>query len=78
MRRRIAPMGEFFDAIYTRGTDAEMVRQQLAGAARKLNCCFLVAPEMQGWTAIYPSDGQDDKVAKALHGLADRRARERA
>jgi WD40 repeat protein len=62
-------MGEFFDAIYTRGTDAEMLPRQLADAARELNCCFLVAPEIQGWTAIYSSRGQDGKVAKALHKL---------
>jgi hypothetical protein len=62
-------MGEFFDAIYTRGTDAQTLPRQLADAARELNCCFLVAPEMQGWTAIYSSDGQDDKVAEALHKL---------
>jgi hypothetical protein len=62
-------MGEFLDAIYTRGTDAETLPQQLAGAARELNCCFLVAPEMRGWTAIYSSRGQDGEVAKALHKL---------
>jgi hypothetical protein len=64
-------MGEFFDAIYTRGTDAEMLPRQLADAARELNCCFLVAPEIQGWTAIYSSRGQDGKVAKALHKLLE-------
>jgi hypothetical protein len=62
-------MGEFYDAIYTRGADAATLHQQLADAARELNCCFLVAPEMQGWTAIYSSDGQDNKVAEALHKL---------
>src|ERR1035438_8858172 len=62
-------MGEFFYAIYTPGTDAQMLPRQLADAARELNCCFLVAPEIQGWTAIYSSRGQDGKVAKALHKL---------
>src|ERR1017187_9823794 len=62
-------MGEFFDAIYARGTDAETLPQRLGDAARELNCCFLVAPEMQGWTAIYSSRGQDGNVAKGLHKL---------
>ena len=60
-------MGEFYDAIYTRGADAETLPQQLAEAAGELSCCFLVAPEIEGWTAIYPSRGQDENVAKALH-----------
>lgn len=60
-------MGEFFDAIYTRGIDTETLPQQLGDAARELNCCFLMAPEIDGWTAIYSSRGQDGKVAKALH-----------
>lgn len=62
-------MGEFFDAIYTRGTDPGILPQQLADAALELKCCFLVAPEMQGWTAIYSSRGQDGNVAKALHKI---------
>jgi len=62
-------MGEFFDAIYTRGIDTTAISQRLADAAHELNCCFLVAPEIKGWTAIYPSHGQDSKVAKALHKL---------
>ncbi len=60
-------MGEFFDAIYTRGIDAEILPRQLADAARELNCCFLLAPEIRGWRAIYCSRTQDGKVAKALH-----------
>lgn len=62
-------MGEFYDAVYTRGADAATLHRQLAVAARELNCCFLVAPEIEGWTAIYPSRGLDDKVAAALHKL---------
>jgi hypothetical protein len=69
MRRRIPPMGEFFDAIYTRGIDGETLSWQLTDAAHELNCCFLVAPEMRGWRAIYSSDGQNGEVAKALHKL---------
>ena len=60
-------MGEFFDAIYTRKVDAGALPGQLAEAARALNCCFLAAPEIQGWTGIYASRGQDGSVAKTLH-----------
>jgi WD40 repeat protein len=64
-------MGEFFDAIYTRGTDPAVLPRQLANAARELKCCFLVAPEIQGWTAIYASRGQDGNVAKTLHKILE-------
>ena len=60
-------MGAFFDGVYVRGADRQTLMDELAGLADELNCCFLVAPEIRGWTAIYSSREQDSKVAEAIH-----------
>ncbi|MGB9457575.1 MAG: hypothetical protein WCB12_16115 [Bryobacteraceae bacterium] len=35
--------------------------------AKKLGCCFLLAPEIDGWIGIYPSSDQDEKVSREIH-----------
>jgi hypothetical protein len=43
-------MGAFFDTVYTRGADRKTILGVLPELAGELNCCFLVAPEIRGWT----------------------------
>jgi hypothetical protein len=59
----------YFGSIYTRGIDREAVRRALPEIRKKHSCCFLLAPEIDGWIGIYPSDhGQDDKVSAEIAG----------
>ena len=60
-------MGAFFDTVYVRGTDRQTLMDALTDLAGELDCCFLLAPEIRGWTAVYSSREQDGKVAEAIH-----------
>jgi WD40 repeat protein len=59
-------MGAFFDTVYIRGIDRPLAVDALGELAGKLNCCFLLAPEIRGWTAIYSSREQDGNIANAI------------
>ena len=62
-------MENFFGSIYTRGVDRQTVLRVLQEMSEKHSLRFLLAPEIDGWIAIYPSDhGQDDKVAAEIAG----------
>jgi hypothetical protein len=60
-------MGAFFGSVYTRGVDPATVQSVLAKVAKRLGCCFLMAPEIDGWIGIYPSNDQDATVARHIH-----------
>ena len=60
-------MGAFFGSVHVRHTDRETVRAVLAKLAKKLDCQFLLAPEINGWITVFPSgSGQDARVSREL------------
>lgn len=62
-------MESYFGSIYTRGIGREAVRRVLPEIGKKYSCSFLLAPEIDGWIAIYPSHhGQDDNVSAEIAG----------
>lgn len=64
-----ARRGTNFGSIHTRGVDREVVRRVLPEIGKKHSCVFLLAPEIDGWIAIYPSDcGQDAEVSAEIAG----------
>lgn len=59
-------MGAFYGSVYVKSDQIGAVKEVLDGLATRSRR-FLVAPPINGWVTIYPSDhGQDERVSKAI------------
>ena len=59
-------MGAFYGSVYVKSDKIGAVKELLEGLATR-NRKFLMAPSINGWVTIYPSDhGQDDRVSKLI------------
>ena len=60
-------MGRFWGGVHVRTTDFSGVHAACVEVAEKLECEFLLAPEIGGWITAYPSNhGQDEAVAREI------------
>jgi hypothetical protein len=60
-------MGGFYGSIHIRTTETKLVRTALEGLASEAGAKFLMAPAINGWVSVFPSDaGQNIELAEKL------------